>query len=53
LQGQSAAELSPLYRAALDAGLQALQDELAAAADGLEGASWGPLLDALEPIKVG
>ncbi|WIA11509.1 hypothetical protein OEZ85_011622 [Tetradesmus obliquus] len=51
-QGQAAADLSPLYKQALDAGLAALQEELAAAADGLEGASWGPLLDALEPIKV-
>ncbi|KAF6264965.1 hypothetical protein COO60DRAFT_1634018 [Scenedesmus sp. NREL 46B-D3] len=51
-QGKSGAELSPLYRQALDAGLAALQAELAAAAYGLDDASWGPLLDALEPIKV-
>jgi hypothetical protein len=48
----TAAELSPLFKQALDAGLAALQAELSAATDGLDDASWAPVLDALEPVKV-
>lgn len=52
LQGKQAEQLSGLYRQALDAGLEALQQEVAAAAAGAGDGSWGPLLDVLEPIKV-
>jgi broad specificity phosphatase PhoE len=62
-QGRSAAELAPMYQQALDAGLAALQEEVAAAAAAASGedsdstaadsSSWGALVQALEPIKVG
>lgn len=53
LQGRSLEELREVYRAAHDAGLQALQEEVAAAAEGVsDSSSWGQLLEALEPIQV-
>jgi hypothetical protein len=52
VQGKSAEELAPRYKQALDAGLAALQAELAAATDSMDDARWGPMLDALEPIRV-
>lgn len=53
MQGKSPDELRASYRAAHDAGLQALQEEVAAAAAGItDSASWGQLLETLEPIQV-
>lgn len=54
LQGKSPDELRELYSAAHDAGVQALQEEVAAAAAGISDSdSWGQLLESLEPIQVG
>jgi hypothetical protein len=53
LQGASPGSLREVYRAAHDAGLQALQEEVAAAAAGIsDSSSWGQLLETLEPIQV-
>jgi hypothetical protein len=53
LQGRTPDELRERYSAAHDAGLQALQEEVAAAASGISDTdSWGQLLEALEPIQV-
>jgi hypothetical protein len=51
LQGKSPDQLRELYRAAHDAGLQVLQEEVAAAAAGVN-SNWGQLLETLEPIQV-
>lgn len=54
MQGKAAADLAAGYKQALDAGVDALQQEVAAAAAGSDDSSnWGQLLDTLEPIKVG
>jgi hypothetical protein len=53
LQGASPGSLREVYRAAHDAGLQALQEEVAAAAAGVsDSSSWVQLLETLEPIQV-
>jgi hypothetical protein len=52
MQGKSPDELREVYMAAHDAGLQVLQEEVAAAAAGVNN-SWGQLLETLEPIQVG
>ena len=51
-QGKVPDELIERYRAAHSAGLQALQDEVAAAAAGVNDTDWGQLLETLEPIQV-
>lgn len=52
VQGKTPAELRELYRSAHNAGLQALQEEVAAAAAGVSESDWGQLLETLEPIQV-
>jgi hypothetical protein len=53
MQGKAPDELRARYRAAHDAGLAALQADVAAAADGIaDGEAWGQLLQALEPVEV-
>lgn len=54
LQGKRREQLREVFQSAHDAGLQALQGEVAAAAEGVsDSVAWGQLLDALEPIQVG